>query len=148
VVPTPAVSAIPTVIGTPTPEATLPAVPGASTTPVPGVTTAPTPGSSADPGSTSTPLGGEFADWPAGKTAYTVIMWSATTRQDAENHAQQFQDAGSTVGILHSNDYSSLRSGYWVVYSGSYEDLSAAQDAAEAAQSTSSGAYAKLVKPK
>jgi hypothetical protein len=138
----PAPTPVPGVVATATPEATLPAVPGASATPVP------TPDSTVDPGSTTTPVTGSFADWPAGKTAYTVIMWSATTRSEAEAKAKTFQAAGSTVGILHSNDFSSLRSGYWVVFSGQYDALSAAQAAAAAAQATAPGAYAKQVKPK
>jgi hypothetical protein len=62
--------------------------------------------------------------------------------------ARPFQASGHTVGILHSDDYSSLRAGYWVVFSGQYTSDSPAQAAAKAAQSAAPGAYAKQVRPK
>ena len=144
--PTPAPSAAAPPVATPAPTAppTTPA-PGAS--PEPGATATPSPGAGTTPA--PSPTTGAFAAWPAGTTAYTVILWSATTRQEAETKATALQSAGqSNLGILHSNDYSSLRSGYWVVFSGQYDDQQAAQDAAQAAQSAAPGAYAKQVKPK
>jgi hypothetical protein len=125
-------------------------VPPATATPAPtppaGATPTPTP----SPGASATPAApGTFAEWPAGQTAYTVIMWSADTRQEAQTKAQAFQTAGATtLGILHSDDFASLRPGYWVVFSGTYDDLKQAQDAATAAQATAPGAYAKQVKPR
>jgi hypothetical protein len=144
-----------------TPEAE--GTPGATTTPDPGTGTGetqglPPAGTGETPGETpgatpsATPgagtAAGSFASWPDGKTAYTVILWSATSRKEAQNKATALQAAGgSGLGILHSNDFSSLRSGYWVVFSGQYDSNDAAQSAAESAQATSPGAYAKQVKP-
>ena len=149
--PTPAATGaiVPTATPSPDPAATVtPGTDGTLTpTPSPGAETTPTPG----PTTTATPspsASGSFAGWPAGTTAYTVILWSATTRSEAESKATEFQAAGQDVGILDSSDYSSLRGGYFVVFSGQYTDVDQAQSAAEAVQSTAPGAYAKQVKPK
>jgi hypothetical protein len=146
--PTPAATdaIVPTATPSPDPLATVTPGAGVTATPSPGAGTTPTATPSATP--TTSPSGGSFADWPAGTTAYTVIMWSATTRSEAESKASTFQSAGEDVGILDSSDYSSLRGGYFVVFSGQYSSLEQAQNAAEAVQSTAPGAYAKQVKPK
>jgi hypothetical protein len=138
--------------GQPTPQPT-PAAPATTPTPAPSgqATPAPsgTPAPSPSASTTPAPSTGAVADWPAGKTAYTVILWSATTRKEAETKATQLQGAGAQgVGILHSDDYSSLRSGYYVVFSGQYGTDKEAQTAAQAAQGSAPGAYAKQVKPK
>jgi hypothetical protein len=125
------------------PPVPTPAPPAATATPAPPAATA-TPA----PGATPAPATGAVPTWPAGKTAYTVIYWSAATRPEAEAKAKAFQAGGATVGILHSNDFSSLRAGYWVVFSGQYDTQQAAQAAATAAQAKAPGAYAKQVRPK
>jgi hypothetical protein len=140
----------PAVTATPTPA------PGTSATPVPAPpgsnplpSVAPQPSvTPVVPGGTAAPGGRAIASWPAGRTAYTVIYWSATTHAEAVQKAHGFQASAHTVGILHSDDYSSLRAGYWVVFSGQYASDSAAQAAAQAAQGTAPGAYAKQVRPK
>ena len=38
-------------------------------------------------------------------------------------------DGISGVGVLHSDDFSSLKSGFWVVFSGQYDTQSDASDA-------------------
>ena len=152
----PAVTATPAAPpGQPTPEPTT-APPATSPTGTPSAETTPEPtpdggGTSAPSAPSATPGAqtGGFADWPAGKSAYTVILWSATSRKEAERKATELQGAGAQdLGILHSDDYSSLRAGYWVVFSGQYGSNDEAQTAAQAAQGQSPGAYAKRVKPK
>ncbi len=145
-----AVSPVPTPVPTTGAIPGLTPTPGAGGTPTPGATPTTTPDGTATPTPTPTPAsGGAFADWPAGETAYTVVLWSAGSRSEAETKAEQFRDAGqSGLGILDSDDYSTLRPGYFVVFSGQYEGRGAAQDAARAAQSASPGAYARQVKPK
>jgi hypothetical protein len=77
-----------------------------------------------------------------------VILWSAASRAEARKKATDFTAAGGTgLGILHSDDFSSLREGYWVVFSGTYDSMTQAQDAAKAA-SYAPGAYAKQVRPR
>ena len=51
------------------------------------------------------------------------------------------------LGILHSNDYSSLAPGYWVLWSGQYDTSNQATKASKDLQSQAPGAYPKQVKP-
>lgn len=90
---------------------------------------------------------GAIADWPAGRTAWTVILESATSKSAAETKARDLSGQGVTVGVLHSDDFSSLRSGYWVVFSGQYDSRSAADDAATGLKSKVPEAYARHVVP-
>lgn len=145
----------------PTPTAT--ATPGATPAgePQPGATPTPT----ATPGTDGTPEGsdpgepapepdagaaptGAVGEWPAGRTAYTVVLASETSRAAAERKAESFASAGQSVGILDSSRFASLRPGFHVVFSGQYDDVEAAQDAAESLRSTAPDAYARLIEPK
>lgn len=85
--------------------------------------------------------------WPSGASAYTVILFSETSRAAARSKAQTVTGLPD-VGILRSDDFSTLRSGYWVVFSGQYDSVGAATKAADASQSQAPGAYPKQVKPK
>ncbi len=113
-------------------------------TPDDGATGTPDPdaGTGADPGT------GTIADWPAGETAWTVVLFSGRSREEAETKAEGFAAGGTPVGILRSDDYESLNAGYHVVFSGQYETRREAQDAAEDLQATASGAYARRVRPR
>jgi hypothetical protein len=96
----------------------------------------------------ATPTPGQsVGKWPAGETAYTVIVFSETSRASAKSKAQTVSSLPD-VGILDSSKFSSLRGGYFVVFSGQYDTLDAAQRAAKSAASQAPGAYAKQVKPK
>jgi hypothetical protein len=124
------------------PDATPTVTPEATATPWPGTT--PTPA----PEATTTPAPGEVGEWPAGKSAYTVILWSATTRSQAEAKAESLAGDGvDSVGVLRSDDYSSLKPGYWVVFSGQYDSAELAGAAAKAAGAKAPGAYAREIKP-
>jgi hypothetical protein len=106
------------------------------------------PSSSPFPTPTGSPGGsGDIGKWPDGKRAYTVILFSETTRASAEAKAKTVSGLPD-VGILKSDDFSSLTSGYYVVFSSQYETNGAAQNAADAAASQAPGAYAKEVVPK
>ena len=127
--------AAPVVGETPTPVPT--AVP--SVTPAP--TTTPDPAVTEQPDAASTT--GELAEWPADKTGWTAVLASTPSRSEAEKKARAAD--GGEVGVLQSDDFSSLRKGYWVVFSGQYDSRSAAETAAKAA---SSGAYARRIVPR
>jgi hypothetical protein len=107
-------------------------------TPTPDSGLNPVPSSTAQPGATT----GGTAEWPSGKTAWTVVVASSTSRAAAEKKAKA---AGADAGVLHSNDFSSLRKGYWVVFAGQYPDQKAAQ---AAAKSRGNDAYARRVVPR
>ena len=127
-------SAAPVVGETPTPTATAvpSATPTPSTTPDPGVT---------QPG--DEPTTGELAEWPADKTGWTAVLASTKSRSEAEAKARAA--GGSEVGVLRSDDFSSLRKGYWVVFDGQHDSRSAAESAAESA---GGGAYARRIVPR
>lgn len=121
---------------TATPQAAAPTptpTPANGETAVPTITPTPAAG---NPGSIGT------AQWPSGKTAWTVVVASSTSRASAEKKAKA---AGADAGVLHSNDFSSLRKGYWVVFAGQYPDQKAAQ---AAAKGRGGDAYARRVVPR
>lgn len=104
------------------------------------------PGAEPDSANTAAPKGGK-SDWPEGTSAWTVVLASAGTRDEAEarrDKAERYEEAG----ILRSDDYSSLRAGYWVVFAGQYTSEDEVQAAAERWQGRQfSDAYPRLVEP-
>jgi hypothetical protein len=70
------------------------------------------------------------------------VIASTGSRAEAEKKARA---AGADAGVLHSDDFSSLRKGYWVVFAGQYPDQKAAQSAAEG---KGGDAYARRVVPR
>jgi septal ring-binding cell division protein DamX len=111
-------------------------------TPAPTVAATPTPAPTA--GSTSSG-GAGLARWPAGRTAWTVVLESARSRAKAARVARSLQTQGATVGLLDSDAHPSLRPGYWVVFSGTYASRAAAEAALESAGTTRPGAYVRRV---
>ena len=112
----------PTATPTATPEATPTATPTEDAT---DPEASPTPEQSPTPAPAA-----EVASWPAGEEAWTVVVLSSTSKADADRRAKELVDAGTPAGVLRSDDYSSLRAGYWVVFSGQYETREEAQTAA------------------
>jgi septal ring-binding cell division protein DamX len=124
---------------TPTPD------PGLTPTPDPGLT--PTPEPSQDPNQTDGGFGSTtFSGWSGGD-GFTVILKSASSQDSAEQFAGDAEAAGHAVGILESDDFSSLNGGYWVVFSGEYTSKSEAQDALDGLKSDYSDAYVKAITP-
>jgi hypothetical protein len=125
--PPPTTTPAPTVTpdtGAATPTPTLPEASGQETpepTATPEPTTTPSPDSGGSTG---------VADWPSGKSGWTVVLASKTSESQANDQAEQFAGEGiSNVGVLHSDDFSSLKPGFWVVFSGQYDSQSEASDA-------------------
>jgi RNA polymerase subunit RPABC4/transcription elongation factor Spt4 len=148
---------------TPTPAATAPAATPAAT-PEATITPAPTPEGAVSPEDQPGGAGDESlspletpdvgtgtgtapgtAEWPAGRTAWTVILASTRSKADAARKAKAAAKGGQPVGVLQSDEYSSLRKGFWVVFQGQHDSRQAAQDAAEQAGGE---AYARRVVPR
>jgi septal ring-binding cell division protein DamX len=127
---------------TPTPENEGGSAGTATPSPSPGAGASPSPSPGSGAGSTGT-----VASWPSGKTAWTVILESATSQSAADAKANELSTSGTSVGVLHSDDFSSLNPGYWVVFSGQYDSESAAQSAADGLKSKVPEAYARHVVP-
>lgn len=84
--------------------------------------------------------------WPSGTSAWTVILVSAASRSEAESVASRARGAGlGDVGVLYSGDHSSLRSGYWVAYTGVLSKSGATSRQGTARSSGFSDAYVRYV---
>ena len=115
---------------TPVPTAS-PATPqeGAATPP-PGEEGEATPQPSAEPESTPTAPPTDLAEWPEGRTAWTVILNSSGTREDAERLGNELAVKGvPNVGVLDSNDFDGLGPDSFIVFSGQYENREQADEA-------------------
>jgi len=124
---TPAPALTPDPAATTTPDPTLPEASGQET-PTPSPTSTPEPTTTPDAGGTSG-SGGD-AEWPTEKSGWTVVLASDTSESEARDKAKRFAADGiSGVGVLDSDDFSSLRGGYWVVFAGRYDGQSKASDA-------------------
>jgi hypothetical protein len=136
---------IPPVTDLPTQTGGIETIPPAT---IPSVTT-PTTTTPTVPTTTSSSVVGT---WPAGQSGYTVVLASVAEnngRSAADAAAQRATAAGlSSVGVLRSSDYSSLRPGYWVTYAGVYTTLAAAQSALPQARAAGfPSAYTRQVQP-
>ena len=63
------------------------------------------------------------------------------------NVAKDLTAAGTTVGLLHSDDYPSLRPGYWVLFTGKYGTREEAEAAVATAADAAPDAYVRRVVP-
>jgi len=85
------------------------------------------------------------SDWPAGTTAWTAILASVRSESDARAAKSRVAAEGEPAGVLFSSDFPDLRSGYWVVFSGSYSDRGTAIAQATKLRPDFPGAYARLI---
>jgi hypothetical protein len=139
VVPTPTPTATPPAAATPestlTPDPTLPEASGRET---------PTPTPESSPGASAS--GGDIAEWPENKSGWTVVLASDTSESEARDKAEDFAADGiSGVGVLDSDDFSSLRGGFWVVFAGQYDSQSEAADALDGIDARD--AYIRRIEP-
>ena len=89
----------------------------------------------------------EIADWPDGKDAWTVVLESAQTREAAETRAKELAAQGVPVGILDSDNYSSLQANTFVVFSGQYDSKRAADQALQDLANQVTGGYVRHIIP-
>ena len=125
--PPPAATAATTAPSPPTTTtAAPPPAPTTTTAPAPPAKPAPAPTATAAPAPTV-----RSGTWPARFDGYTDVLLSIAVsagRAQADARARAAHKAGLPgVGVLLSSRFSSLRPGYWVVFSGVYETAAAAQ---------------------
>lgn len=122
---------------TPAPTAAAPTVPTPSPTPTPTVTPSPTTagGSSA------------IGDWPAGKTGFTIVLESDSTRSAAEARARDLAGQGMSVGVLDTSGYKRFAPNRFVVFSGQYVTRAEARKALGAIRARVAGARVARVAP-
>ena len=76
-----------------------------------------------------------------------MVLESSATRSAAETRANELVQQGVPVGILESDDYSSLEPGRFVVFSGQYDSQRAADQALKDLTGQVEGAYVRHVVP-
>jgi hypothetical protein len=96
------------------------------------------------------PAPAALAEWPPGKSGYTVVLESVPTsagRAFAVARAKRARAAGlGSVGVLDSSNYSSFHPGYYVVFAGIYGSPGDAAQAVGTAHARGFGdAYQKQV---
>jgi hypothetical protein len=86
-------------------------------------------------------------DWPGG-SGFTTILASVSSEGEALSIQSEATGKGLDAGVLLSSDYSSLRPGYWVVFSGVFPNAVGAEERAEHAHELGySEAYPRFVSP-
>lgn len=102
------------------------------------------------PAPTSPAPPSELETWPSGTDGFTVILASipeSRGRAEADARAARARAAGlDEVGVLLSSSFDSLRTGYWVTFTGVHSTLNAAR--AELAPARAAGfptAYTRRV---
>lgn len=109
-------------------------------------TTAPT---GTEPAPPPPPASGGLTEWPAGQNGWTIVLASIPQsggRGSAVREANKASGAGLTdVGVLNSSEFSSLHSGYFVVFSGIFNSESEAKAALGSAKATYPQAYARQI---
>ncbi|HEV8603684.1 MAG TPA: hypothetical protein VGQ68_09865 [Gaiellaceae bacterium] len=95
------------------------------------------------------PASGGLTPWPSGQNGWTVVLASipqSSGRRAATSEARKALSAGLTdVGVLDSSEFSSLHSGYYVVFSGVYSSLSEAKSGLSSAESAYPKAYTRQI---
>jgi septal ring-binding cell division protein DamX len=122
-------------------------------TPAPAATAAPTAPPATTPTPTPSPAAGatpapDLAEWPAGRTAWTLVLNSSGTREDAERLAGELAAKGVPVGILDSDDFESLGPDSFVVFSGEYPDRRRAEEALSTIRAQAGGGSPRRIVPK
>jgi hypothetical protein len=85
------------------------------------------------------------AGWPAGRDGFTVVLLSSSDQAGARSFARTAKQGGTPVGILRSNDYSSLEKGFWIVFSGVYRTRPQAERASRRLSRGFPGAFVQFV---
>jgi predicted nucleic acid-binding Zn ribbon protein len=85
-------------------------------------------------------------EWPAGVSAYTVVLVTTGDRPAARRVAREAAQSGVEAGLLRSDDYD-LGTGLWIVFAGRFDTQASAERQAGNLGERYPGAYATLVKP-
>ena len=76
---------------------------------------------------------GDLGDWPGG-SGYSAMLGAFSSEWRARNSQDEALENGLEAGVLHSDEFSSLRPGYWVVFSGDFAESSEASARASRAR--------------
>jgi hypothetical protein len=95
------------------------------------------------------PPSNELTEWPQGQNGWTIVLASipqSSGRAAAASEGRKALSAGLTdVGVLNSDEFSSLHPGYFVVFSGIYNSESEARGGLDAAKASYPQAYPRQI---
>ena len=95
------------------------------------------------------PPSNQLIAWPAGQNGWTIVLSSvpqSAGRASAASEGRKALSAGLTdVGVLNSSEFSSLHSGYFVVFSGVYNSESEARAGLDTAKGSYPQAYVRQI---
>jgi septal ring-binding cell division protein DamX len=117
-------------------------------TPAPAGTVAPAAPGAGAAATPAAPLA-KLATWPKGKTAWTVILNSSGTKDDANRLGSELAGKGIPgVGVLDSNAFESLGPDSFVVFSGQYANRALAEEALAGYRDRAGGGSTRRIVPK
>lgn len=120
-------------------------VTGPSSTPTTAPTTTSAPATTTSSSTTTSSAATGDSDWPSGRSAWTAVLASVRSEPDARAAKGRVAKGGDPAGVLFSTDFSYLRPGYWVVFSGIYDSRSTAIAQAVKLRSDFPTAYARRI---
>lgn len=110
-------------------------------------TTTETPVASTPEPAAEEPSSSTLGDWPGG-SGYSAMLGAFSSEENARTLQREATELGLDAGVLYSSNFSSLRPGYWVVFSGTFSDHDgAAARAARAQELGYSDSYPRFVSP-
>ena len=122
--------------------------PSTETVPTEPTTTAATE-SETTPTATEPPPAPEIVDWPPSQNGYTIVIASLPAgggRAQAIRKAREVLATGlPEVGVIDAGEFSSLHPGYYVVFSGIYDDQRAALQGVGRVQRLYPAAYIRQI---
>ena len=139
---------------TSTPSPAASATPSVTPSPAPGEEGGATPSPAPTPSTTPSPEGGAavpsagLTEWPEGRTAYTIVLNSSGTREDAERIAGELAAKGvPEIGVIDSDDFESLGPDSFVVFSGVYGSEDEADEALAKTRDQAGGGSTRRIVP-
>lgn len=107
---------------------------------------APAPSGTSVPSSETTSAS-DLGDWPGG-SGYSAMLGAFSSEENARTRQREATELGLDAGVLYSSEFSSLRPGYWVVFSGTFVNHEEAEARAERARELGySDSYPRFVSP-
>jgi hypothetical protein len=95
------------------------------------------------------PPSNQLVEWPAGQNGWTIVLSSipqSAGRATALNEARQAMSAGlKDVGVLDSSQFSSLHTGYYVVFTGIFKSEQEARNALDTTQGSYPQSYVREI---
>ena len=90
---------------------------------------------------------GALYTWPRDLAAFTVVLLSNEDRPSAANFAESAAETGSDkIGVIRSNDFETLPTGFFIVFAGKYPNRAKADAAAARLGRTFPGAFPQVVR--